>query len=330
MADVLGHSLRLPAAPSLCGEVPGADAAADTTPIDVSACVVARNEAALIERCLASLEGVVDEIVFVHDGECEDATLDIAEQHGCRTYVLPLSGHAEAATIFAFEQARGEWILSLDADEYLSCSLREHLRELVADEQVNGYELLWRMWNGTRYITAKGPYKLALYRRSRLHALGVHHSAEWVDPPVRRVQLQLEHRPAYNNFALRTMLTKWRRSAKIQACQFLTAFDEIPKFNWDHESDWPRRRRLLNALAPLLFLPYAPAVFIVNLTRERDVYGPRENLRMSFGQAIYAAMLQFYVAKYKYFRFDQNAALEPPRPLTATRDAPVGARESSS
>lgn len=44
----------------------------------ISACLVVRNEEAVIERCLESLAGVVDEIVLVHDGECEDRTLEIA------------------------------------------------------------------------------------------------------------------------------------------------------------------------------------------------------------------------------------------------------------
>jgi glycosyltransferase involved in cell wall biosynthesis len=289
----------------------------------VSGALVVRNEEAVIERCLQSLDGVVDEIVLVHDGECEDRTLEIAERYGCRIYVQPLQGHAEATTIFAFEQARGEWIMSLDADEYLSEPLREKLRELVSDEDVNGYELLWRMWDGQRYITENGPYKLALFRRARVHVLGVHHSPEVVDPPVRRIELQLEHRPAYNNFALRTVLTKWRRSAKIQAEQLLSDFADLPKFNWDGPADWPPRRRVLNRLSPLLCLPCVPAVFLINLARERDVYGPRENLRMSLYQGLYAGMLQFYVAKYRYLGLRQSPAAESPRPGSAGARPPA-------
>lgn len=283
----------------------------------VSACLVVRNEEAVIERCLQSLAGVVDEIVLVHDGDCEDDTLEIAARYGCRIYVQPLCGHAEATTIFAFEQARGEWIVSLDADEYLSEPLRAALGELVSDPEVNGYELLWRMWDGRRYITERGPYKLALFRRSRVHVLGIHHSAERVDPPVRRLELQLEHRPRYNNFALRTVLTKWRRSAKIHAEQLLSDFTALPKFNWDGGPDWPWQRRVLNALSPLLFLPYVPVVFAVNFARERGVYSPRENLRLSLYQGLYAGMLQFYVAKYKYLGAGPSPAGEAPRPGAA-------------
>lgn len=270
-----------------------------------------------MERCLESLEGVVDEIVLVHDGPCDDRTLQIAERHGCRIYVRPLVGHAEASTVFAYQQARGEWILSIDADEFLSEPLRARLRELVIDDSVNGYELLWRMWDGERYITSNGPYKLALFRRSKVHLLGMIHGIEAVDPPITRVALQLEHRPRYNNLALATVLTKWRRWARINACEFLMPYAQIPRFNWNGPTEWPRRRRILNRLSPLLFLPYVPVVFLVNVARERSVYGWRENLKMSLGQSIYAGMVQFYVACYLYLgtHAGERAALEPPRPV---------------
>jgi glycosyltransferase involved in cell wall biosynthesis len=286
----------------------------DSVPRSISACLVLRNEEAVVERCLASLDGVVDEIVLVHDGECEDATLEIAERHGCRIFVRPLVGHAEASTVFAYAQATGEWILSLDADEYLSSALRAGLRELVADERANGYELLWRMWDGKRYITEHGPYKLALFRRRNVHLLGMIHGVEHVDPPIRRLELQLEHRPQYNNLALRTVLTKWRRWARINAREFLMPYASIPRFNWEGPSQWPRRRRVLNRLAPLLFVPFVPVVFAINVMRERGVYTWRENLRMSLGQGIYAGMVQFYVAKYSYLGVEDSAAAEPPRP----------------
>jgi glycosyltransferase involved in cell wall biosynthesis len=275
---------------------------------------VLRNEQDVVERCLNSLDGVVDEIVLVHDGDCEDATLDIAERHGCRVHVRPLVGHAEASTVFAYEQARGEWILSIDADEYLSDALRDGLRELVRAEDMNGYELLWRIWDGERYITEHGPYKLALFRRHSVHLLGMIHGVEQVDAPVRRVQLQLEHRPQYNNLAIGTVLTKWRRWARINAREFLMPFDAIPRFNWEGPSRWPRRRRILNRLAPLSFVAFVPAVFFINLLHERHEYSWRENLRMSLGQGLYAGMVQFYVAKYSLLGIDESAAAEAPRP----------------
>jgi glycosyltransferase involved in cell wall biosynthesis len=280
----------------------------------ISACLVVRNEEAVIERCLQSLVDVVDEIVLVHDGDCDDATLEIAERFRCRIFVRPLVGHAEATTVFAFEQARGEWIMSLDADEFLSDGLRAGLRELVADDAVNGYELLWRMWDGERYITEDGPFKLALFRRARVHVLGLVHCPETVDAPVRKIELQLEHRPAYNNFSLRTVLTKWRRWARINAAEFLAPFEELPKFNWAGPQEWPWQREVLNRLSPLLFLPYLPVVVVLDVWRERNFTPFARNVRMALYQGIYASMVQFYVAKYLYLGGRQSAAQDPPRP----------------
>jgi hypothetical protein len=134
---------------------------------------------------------------------------------------------------------------------------------------------------------------------------------------VRRVALQLEHRPLYNNFALRTLLTKHRRWARINAREFVGDLADLPSFNWDGPIAWPPRRRLLNRLSPLLILPYVPAVLVMSFMRERGYYGLRENLRMAFGQAVYAGLVQFYVAKYLYLggsESDRSAAKEPPRP----------------
>jgi glycosyltransferase involved in cell wall biosynthesis len=301
---------------------------ASATPGSVSACLVVRNEEAVLERCLRSVGDLVEEIVVVHDGECEDRTLEIAARYGARIYTRPLVGHAEASTVFAFGAARGEWILSIDADEYLSEPLRARLPRLVGEAHVNGYELLWRMWNGRRYITENGPYKLALFRRSKVHLLGMIHGVEIVDPPIQRIEEQLEHRPQYNNLALATVFTKWRRWARINAREFLMSFAEIPKFNWDGPTEWPRRRKVLNRLAPVLFIPYVPAVFAINLAHERGVYSWRENLRMSLGQAFYAGMVQFYVAKYLYLGgTDDTVASEPPRPGAPAGLAPRSAEQ---
>jgi glycosyltransferase involved in cell wall biosynthesis len=284
----------------------------------VSACIVVRNEEAVIDRCLQSLEGVVEEIVLVHDGDCDDRTLEIAARHGCRIFVQPLVGHAESATVFAFGEARGEWILSLDADEFLSEPLREALPGLLADPLANGYELIWRMWNGRRYISERGPYKLALFRRSRVHVLGTVHAVEQVDQPVVRTELQLEHRPLYDNFTFAALFTKWRRWARIQAREYLMDLGDLPRFNWTGTPAWPRRRRILNRLSPLLFPAYAPLAFTSHLLQARSVYSPRVNLKISFFHGLLASMTQLYIAKYFYLGAEDDPASEPPRPVSAS------------
>ena len=50
----------------------------------VSACIVIRNEEAVLDRCLRSLEGIVHEIIVVNDGPCRDRSLEIAASYGAR------------------------------------------------------------------------------------------------------------------------------------------------------------------------------------------------------------------------------------------------------
>ncbi|MGH2864937.1 MAG: glycosyltransferase [Solirubrobacteraceae bacterium] len=269
----------------------------------ISAYVVARNEQRLIARCLSSFADLVDEIIFVHDGECEDRTLEIAEQYGCRIYVQPYRGHADAAKVFALNQARCEWILGVDADEFLSDGLREHLHELVSDPDVNGYGLLWPFWDGRRYVSSPQHswHKLQLYRRSAVHAVGNLHLTVNVDPPVLDVDYHLEHRPEYNNWTLRTNLTKWRAWARVGAREYLTDYSEFPTFNWQGPTAWPPRRHLLNRLSPVLFVLYPSAVLALEVYRHSGDLSTRRNVSMAFNGAIYAMMLQFYVAKFLYW-----------------------------
>jgi glycosyltransferase involved in cell wall biosynthesis len=288
--------------------IPPEPAAAPTRPM-ISACVVARNEERLIGRCLASFADLVDEIVFVHDGECTDRTLEIAGEYGCRIFVQPLRGHADASKVFAFAQARYEWILGVDADEFLSAELRAHLHELVSDPDVNGYGLLWPFWDGRRYVSSpeQSWHKLQLYRRSALHAVGNLHLTIHVDSPVLDVDYHLEHRPEYNNWTLRTNLTKWRAWARVSAREYLSDYGELPRFNWQGPTEWPARRHWLNRLSPLLFELYGLAVLVLELYRHRGTLAPRRNVSMAFNGAIYAAMQQLYIAKYLYLGWPGDA-----------------------
>jgi glycosyltransferase involved in cell wall biosynthesis len=261
----------------------------------ISAVVVVHNEERVIERCLDSLEGAVDEILVVHDGPCEDNTLQIAKNRGCRVFVRPRIGHAEHHRPFAYEQARGEWILNVDGDEFLSEELRAALSGLAARTDVGAFEFEWPMWDGERYMTSGGPYKLALMRRDALHAVGLIHKYPEIDGAVERLDLRLEHRPLYNNFSLAVMRTKWRRWARLHAGEYLSDLRTFPRFN-EPARQWSRTRRVANRLAPVLWLPYAVATFVVAF-RQLAYLPLGQRLRFAAYQGIYIAMVQLELAR---------------------------------
>jgi len=262
--------------------------------------VIARNEEAVIGRCLASLDGVVDELILIHDGPCEDRTLEIAEAHGAKVVVGEHLGNPEAHNVAAYKRARGEWLLNLDADEFLSEELRDALPDLVADGQVNAYEFFWPMWDGKKYISSSGPYKMVLSRREATQYLGIPHESEVIDPPVKRVQLHLEHQPLYNNFSLRTVFSKWDRWAAVHARELLKPFSAIPKFNWRGPSQWPWYRPVLNALSPAMVFLLPPVAFVHFLWAYRNQVTLRENLRIAAVLSIYVGLVQYHIALARY------------------------------
>ncbi|HEY9841242.1 MAG: glycosyltransferase family 2 protein [Candidatus Sericytochromatia bacterium] len=96
----------------------------------LSVCMIVRDEADCLVRCLASVSPVASEIVVVDTGSL-DATPAIAAAHGAR--VLDYAWHQDfaAARNFSLDQARGDWILVIDADEWLPLPSQQQLRQFL-------------------------------------------------------------------------------------------------------------------------------------------------------------------------------------------------------
>lgn len=99
----------------------------------LSLCMIVRDEARWLERCLRSIQGVVDEIVVVDTGST-DQTPAIARAHGARLDHLVWTGDFAQARNRSLELATGDWILCLDADEELHPEDRERIRPLLSGE----------------------------------------------------------------------------------------------------------------------------------------------------------------------------------------------------
>ncbi|RYG25551.1 glycosyltransferase [bacterium] len=84
----------------------------------LSVCLIVLNEASRLREALDSVREVADEIVVVDTGST-DGTPEFAASLGAQVYSFEWVDDFAAARNFAFAQARGEWILSIDADERL-------------------------------------------------------------------------------------------------------------------------------------------------------------------------------------------------------------------
>lgn len=99
----------------------------------LSAVIISFNEERNLGRCLESLKGIADEVVVVDSGSSDD-TVAIARSCGALVFHHDFEGHIEQKN-WAAEQATGEWIISLDADEALSEGLKQSLQEWKTREK---------------------------------------------------------------------------------------------------------------------------------------------------------------------------------------------------
>jgi len=82
-------------------------------------CLIAKDEEAMLPGCLASVEGVADEVVLVDTGS-SDRTRELARAAGAKVLERPWDDDFAAPRNLAARAATGDWLLVLDADERLA------------------------------------------------------------------------------------------------------------------------------------------------------------------------------------------------------------------
>ena len=87
--------------------------------IKISQCMIVKNEEQNIRQALSWGKGVVYEQIVVDTGST-DNTVQIAEEMGAKVFHFEWCDDFSAAKNYAIEQASGDWIAFLDADEYFS------------------------------------------------------------------------------------------------------------------------------------------------------------------------------------------------------------------
>ena len=91
----------------------------------ISAIIITQNEERNIGRCLESLAGVADEIIVVDSGST-DNTEAICRKAGAHFEHHDWEGYSGQKN-YANSLAACPWILSIDADEAISPTLRESM-----------------------------------------------------------------------------------------------------------------------------------------------------------------------------------------------------------
>lgn len=100
----------------------------------VSAVIITYNEEKNIRRTLLPLYWC-DEIIIV-DSYSTDNTVEICKELGCKVFFRKFDGYGPQKR-FAISKAKNDWVLCIDADEVLTDSLVNEIRENLSD--INNY-----------------------------------------------------------------------------------------------------------------------------------------------------------------------------------------------
>ena len=301
----------------------------------VSATVITFNEEADLKECLESLRWC-DEIIVVDSGS-QDHTREIAARYGARIFVRPFEGFSSQKN-FAAEQATGDWILSLDADEGVSAELRDEiLRRLPGETRVAGFVIPRRnLWLGAT-IRHGGWYPdltLRLYRRGAGVWQGHAHEQVVVSDPTEILGHDVVHK------SLRDIHDHLRKGLLSSVLELKEAKSRDLRLYWvfppavfvQCARDWwagPQtpfhlrqiyKNRVKNKVDVIWMLPFYPLLrfFYMYVIRLGFLDG-RDGFWLAYTSALVEAMK--YVKIWEHFMrqrgkaTEQQAALEDPAKL---------------
>lgn len=104
----------------------------------LSVIIITKNEASHIGRCLESVSWA-DEIIVLDSGS-EDETVSICHQYTNKVYETDWPGFGIQKQR-ALDKSKGDWVLSIDADETVTAALRQQIEQAVKSERFSGWEI---------------------------------------------------------------------------------------------------------------------------------------------------------------------------------------------
>ena len=217
-------------------------------------------EGDLLQRLLRESAGCYDELVVVHDGPDTSGVRLVVESVGGRFFERQREYQQEPHWPFAWQQAKHDWILRLDADEFPSEEMKVWLRNFRQGPEplhsVSGFTCFWPLWNGRRQVSKKWPDgRIFLFHRQRVRFFGMAEQVPVPDGRYEPLDLVLHHQPMRRSYGLRNVLVR-KQAYRWRECiarSLLGNPTDLACWRWESTA-WPgtweqiRQRPLRTAL----------------------------------------------------------------------------------
>lgn len=155
--------------------------------------MIVKDEETHLPLCLASVAGMVDEVVVVDTGS-SDRSREVAQEAGARVVDFPWNGSFSDARNAGLNEMQSDWVLVLDADEVMDPDTVHNLRGLIemSTAQLTGYQLKIRNYKyADNDVDVVEHYMLRLFpNHPGLRFQGViHEQLNAIDPKLDFVKL---------------------------------------------------------------------------------------------------------------------------------------------
>jgi glycosyltransferase involved in cell wall biosynthesis len=159
--------------------------------IEISLCMIVRNEEPRIAACLNSVRPYVGEMIVVDTGST-DRTREIARECGARLFEMPWPDSFAEARNQSIALARGRWIIWLDADDVMPPACGQQLLDLVRrhPERDAAFHVQVRIPPGPGEFSEQVVDHLKLFP-NRPELRFEHRIHEQILPSIRRAGLQV-------------------------------------------------------------------------------------------------------------------------------------------
>ncbi len=192
-----------------------------------------KNERENIGACITNARQIADEVLIADSGST-DGTLEIARQLDCRIIEREYGTSGDFKN-WAIPQAVHEWVFILDADERITPTLANEIRDELADSRRDGY-WVYRLNHFMGHPIRFGPWKndccLRLFKRDFGRYFG----------PTDHAEVRLSSGTAGR---LCERLTHYTCDSYSQYLSKLERYAEVQAHLWQAEGRRPKLRQLL-------------------------------------------------------------------------------------
>jgi glycosyltransferase involved in cell wall biosynthesis len=234
------------------------------------------NEEKDLPRTLKSLK-FADEILVVDTGST-DRTVQTAKEFGCKVVTHPFKGYADVRN-FADQQAKHNWILSIDADVVVPPELAQEITQLSPEPSVYKIGRINIIWNKPVLHADWGPSDdkhIRLYYRKLGHWSSDVHEQFVTSTKPKELKNLLVH---YNYESVTEFVSKVNSYSEIEAKKRISSKQDFSFLKMIYQAKYDFFKRYFYKLGLMdgyhgLFLSYLQGIYylVVGIKQKTETH----------------------------------------------------------